>query len=383
MTASPFDLETLLQEATEKTQLTDFGPHDFREGLGVLLETYKHNNFTEKGQKRLRRRVLDLLCARLRIEAGFKNHPAIRDEIIQAPLFLTGLPRTGTSALLNLLSCDPASRPLYLWEGFNPDPLPGNPTKNDDPRYQGMRAYYDKMNQDPAFKKIHATSPDTPEECIHLLNHTFQDVQYGFETMLEPYGNWFQQQDLTASYNYYGDILKMLQWQRPGERWLLKTPAHLWALDHLVRLFPDCKIIITHRNPVESVTSYASMMAALMKDRDFDLRALGPVVMEYLARKLEKSFALRQEISEQQIVDLRFSEFIDNPMAVVDRIYGHFELPTSNEMINVMKSHVAAHPMGKHGKHEYELEKFGLSERGIMDRFEWYLAFLGEIGEVS
>ena len=245
MTASPFDLATLLQEATEKTQLTDFGPDDFREGLSVLLETYQQNNFTEKGQKRLRRRVLDLLCARLRIEAGFKNHPAIRDETIQAPLFLTGLPRTGTSALLNLLSCDSVSRPLYLWEGFNPDPLPGNPAKNDDPRYQGMRAYYDKMNQDPEFKKIHATSPDTPEECIHLLNHTFQDVQYGFETMLEPYGSWFQQQDLATSYDYYGDILKMLQWQRPGERWLLKTPAHLWALDHLVRLFPDCKIIIT------------------------------------------------------------------------------------------------------------------------------------------
>jgi hypothetical protein len=373
-----FDMENLLQEAKTKTGLENFGNDDFKSGLKVLLETYDHNGFTEKGRYKNRKRVLDLLCARLRIENAFKLHPDIRQQKIVAPMLLTGLPRTGTSALLNLLANDPAARPLYMWEGFNPEPVEGLPKGAPDPRYTAMKAWEEQNAKDAQqkgkeFKKIHSTSADTPEECIHLLNHTFCDVQYGAETMMEPYGSWFQQQDLHKSYAYYADLLRMIQWQRPGVRWLLKSPGHLWALDILIEMYPDCSIIITHRNPLECVTSYASMMAALMVNREFDKRTLGPVVMEYLARKMEKAIAVRKTADKDRFMDIQFEDFIEQPIATVEKIYDHFHIPISTEAAERMSNYAASHPMGKHGKHEYQLEEYGLTAEGILKRFDFYI----------
>ena len=374
MSEAAFDVQTLLAEASAATGLSNFGAEDFKEGLQKLIETYTSNGFDERGIKRNRKRLLKLLQVRLKIEAAWQQHPEIRDVKIKAPMFLTGLPRTGTSALLNLLSQDMAARPLKLWEGMSPDPLPSNPPEAEDPRYVQLKAFYEEAHKkNPNFDKIHFTNADTPEECIHLLNHTFQDVQFGVETMMEPYGSWFQQQDHLPSYRYYADILRMLQWQRPGERWLLKTPAHLWALDSLVQLFPDCSIVITHRNPLECVTSYASMMESMLIGRDFDRKQFGAVVMEYLARKVEASLRQREQIDPARILDLQFNDFIADGVGTARKIYSYFHLPMSGEVEQRFQRYADAHPMGKHGKHDYRLEEYGLTEQQIRDRFAFYI----------
>jgi len=374
MSEAAFDVNTLLAEAQAATGLSDFGGEDFKPGLQKLIDTYTNNGFDERGIKRNRKRLVKLLQVRLKMEAAWQQHPEIREVNIKAPMFLTGLPRTGTSALLNLLSQDPAARPLKLWEGMSPDPLPGNPAEQDDPRYQQLKAFYEEAHKkNPNFDKIHFTSADTPEECIHLLNHSFQDVQFGVETMMEPYGSWFQQQDHLPSYRYYADILRMLQWQRPGERWLLKTPAHLWALDCLVALFPDCSIVITHRNPLECVTSYASMMESMLIGREFDRKQFGAVVMEYLARKVEASLRQREKIDPARIIDLQFNDFIADGVGTVKRIYQHFQMPMSAAVEQSFQRYADAHPMGKHGKHDYRLEEYGLSEQQIRARFAFYI----------
>ena len=380
MSDTPFDLDTLLAEAVTATGLTDFGSADFKPGLQTLIDTYTHNGFDERGLKRNRKRLVKLLQVRLKIEAAWKQHPDIRHIQINAPMLLTGLPRTGTSALLNLLSQDLAARPLKLWEGMSPDPLPINPDtghvppEQEDPRYLGMKQFYEEAHQkNPDFDKIHYTTADTPEECIHLLNHTFQDVQFGVETMMEPYGSWFQQQDHLPSYRYYADILRLLQWQRPGERWLLKSPAHLWALDCLTQLFPDCAIVITHRNPLECVTSYASMLESMLIGRQFDRQQFGPVVMEYLARKVESSLAQREHIAPERILDLQFNDFIADGIGTVKRIYQHFHLPMSADTEQRFQRYADAHPMGKHGKHDYRLEEYGLTRDQILNRFAFYI----------
>jgi len=374
MSEAAFDVNTLLAEAQAATGLSDFGGDDFKPGLQKLIDTYTNNGFDERGIKRNRKRLVKLLQVRLKMEAAWQQHPEIREVNIKAPMFLTGLPRTGTSALLNLLSQDFAARPLKLWEGMSPDPLPGNPAEQDDPRYQQLKAFYEEAHKkNPNFDKIHFTSADTPEECIHLLNHTFQDVQFGVETMMEPYGSWFQQQDHLPSYRYYADILRMLQWQRPGERWLLKTPAHLWALDCLVELFPDCSIVITHRNPLECVTSYASMMESMLIGREFDRKQFGAVVMEYLARKVEASLRQREKIDPARIIDVQFNDFIADGVGTVKRIYQHFQMPMSAAVEQSFQRYADAHPMGKHGKHDYRLEEYGLSEQQIRARFAFYI----------
>lgn len=374
MSIETLNAQQLMASAREKAGLEDFGDDDFQEGLQVLLDTYASNGFNPKAHKKLVRRLRDLLMARLRIEDAFKRHPEIRDIEIKRPMYLTGLPRTGTSALLNLLAADPAARPLKLWEGLNPDPLEGLAPGEEDPRYLAMKQFYDSLQGDTEFSKIHHTNADTPEECIHLLNHTFQDVQFGIETMMEPYASWFQQQDLRPSYRYYADLLRMLQWQRPGERWILKSPAHLWALDILVEMFPDCCIVITHRNPLEAVTSYASMMAALMEGQDnLDRKVLGPVVMEYLAVKLQASLKAREALDERYIIDIQFNDFVSDPLATAHKIHEYFALPLSDAAATAMQDYAAAHPMGKHGSHDYQLQEYGLSEAQILDRFGFYI----------
>ncbi|KAA0236213.1 MAG: sulfotransferase [Actinobacteria bacterium] len=373
MSEVSFDLDQLLREAIEATGLSDFGSDDFSEGLQVLLETYDHNGFDEDGRRHSRGRLLGLLQERLRIEHAWKTHPEVREVQIVAPMYLTGLPRTGTSALLNLLAQDPAMRPLELWEAMNPSPLPGNPPKADDPRYQVIKEFTDRMyEQNPGFEAIHHTGPDTPEECIHLLNHTFADVQFGIECLLEPYGSWFQAQDHRASYTYYADILRLLQWSRPGERFLLKSPAHLWALDILVEMFPDCSIVITHRDPVECVASYASMMEAMMSERRFDRHDLGPAVMEYLARKTEYSLACRDSLDPARILDVYYRDAVSEPLATVARIYAYFGLPLDADLEHTFADHSGSHRQGEHGTHAYRLEDYGLTEETIGERFLAY-----------
>jgi len=336
----------------------------------VLLETYRSNGYAERSYRQLRGRVVSLLAERLRIEDAWKQHPEIREVPIVAPMYLTGLPRTGTSALLNLLSTDPAMRPMALWEGTNPAPLPGRPPKEEDHRYVELKGFLDHLySENPEFGAIHHTTADTPEECIHLLNHTFADVQFGVEVLMEPYASWFRSQDHHAAYRYYADILRMLQWQRPGERFLLKSPAHLWALDVLVELFPDCSIVVTHRDPVESVVSYASMMMAMMTGRELDPRDLGPTVLEYLAAKMDQAVACREKIAPGRILDVDYTDFIDDPLAVAHSIYRHFDLPLSAEVEESWAAHAASHTQGGHGTHEYGLGEYGLTEEVVRARF--------------
>lgn len=364
------DIEDILAEARRAAGLDDFGDAAFRDGLTVLLETYRSNGYEQRSHRQLRRRIVNLLAERLRIEEAWKQHPEIREVPIVAPVYLTGLPRTGTSALLNLLAVDPAMRPMALWEGTNPTPLPGRPPKEEDHRYVELKTFLDRLYaENPSFGAIHHTTADTPEECIHLLNHTFADVQFGVEVLMEPYASWFRSQDHSASYRYYADILRMLQWQRPGKRFLLKSPAHLWALDVLVELFPDCSIVITHRDPLESVASYASMMEAMMTGREFDPRELGPTVLDYLAAKSDHALDCRQRIDPGRILDVEYTDFIGDPVAVVRSIHDHFGLPVSTGLEQEWEAHVAANPQGGHGTHDYALDRFGLTEADVRDRF--------------
>jgi len=370
-----FSEEAALAAAREATGLADFGGNDFRDGLRVLLETYDSTaGLSDKGRYMNFKRVVDLLSTRLRAQQAFELHPEIRDREIHGPIYLTGLPRTGTSALFNLLGMDPKSRPLYLWEALAPDPVEGLPEGEPDPRYLEMKETYARAREkNPDFTKIHYADADTPEECVLLLGASFENVHNGIEVLMEPYQSWFQKQDLRASYAYYRDLLKMLDWQRPGERWLLKSPAHLWAVDVLVELFPDCCIVVTHRNPLEVIASYCSMMEMLFRVRGCSPQPnLGPNVLEYLARSLESALAARDR-DPDRFIDIRFDDFAADNMAVIRQVYSHFALPLSAEAEATMSAHVRDNPRGKHGAHQYDLEKYDLTAARVKDRFAGYI----------
>ena len=373
-----FDSERILTTAAEFQGLSDFGDPAFKVGLATLLATYDQHIDHPSNRQRVYMRVLKVLGARLRVEQAKKVHPEITAEKITQPMILTGLPRTGTSALFNLLSTDSASRALLQWETHYPDPMEGLAQDEMDPRHRKLVEKIDtQRDKNPEFQTMHFASADTPEECVLLHSLAFNGVQLGFECMLEPYQSWHQASDLLPMYRYYLELLKMLQWRKPGERWLLKAPAHMWGLDSLIDVMPDACILWGHRDPLQVIPSISSLTAMAAKMFAGNIPAmekdqLGPLVMEFYARSLERGIATRASIGAEHFFDYRFTDFVDKPLALISDTYDFFRLPMDTPLSHQFADYIAQHPKGKHGDHRYSFEEFGLTEDMILQRFDFY-----------
>jgi hypothetical protein len=374
--AVSFVADELIAEAKDQTGFDDFGEPPYREGLEVLLETYDRNVRDPDGRQRCRDRVVMQLATRLKCENAFQTIPEIADQQIKAPIFVTGLPRSGTSALLNLLVAAPENRGILQWEVQFPDPWPDSVPGEEDFRYPYLvKALEDTRNSE--FAKIHYIDADTPEECVLLHAYAFHGVQLGFEIMLEPYRSWLLEQDLEPLYAYQKRQMQMLNWRNPGSQWLLKAPAHMWGIGAILKVFPDARFIWCHRDPVAVVPSINSMNKVVMgmyagDYSHLDAGDIGRAVMEWYALSLEQGLAQRDKLSPELFVDCSQREFVDQPMAMVEKVYQAFGLPMSDESRTAMQAHVDANPKGKHGKHEYDLAEYGLTRELIEERFAFY-----------
>jgi hypothetical protein len=368
---SPFDETALLADARAEAGLADFGPPHHLAGLRALLRTYDGNPFHEQGRVRNRRQVVRWLVTRLRVVDAWKRHPEIRARAIRQPWFLTGLPRSGTSALFNLLAADPSARALLNWEARIPEPLEGLAPGAPDPRRAALAASYERGRvEHTEFAKMHYTSVDTPEECVLLQGSSFSCVQTGVEVMLEPYGSWYRAQPLEALYGYYADLLRLLDWQRPGERWLLKSPAHLWGIRELFAAFPDACVVWSHRDPVASIASVCSMTHLLMRAwMAVDPVTLGPRVLDFYASSLERGLAARAHCDPERIIDVHHDEIAVDPIAVAERVYARFGRPLAGDARRAIEAHARVHPKGEHGAHVYQLEDYGLTPEMVQRRF--------------
>lgn len=372
-----FHPEALIEAAMESTEMNDFGRLPVRPGLGVLCETYERNVQDPEGRKRCRDRLINLLTVRLRCEHAFRKIPSIAEQEIKAPIFITGLPRSGTSALVNLLSQAPENRGLLQWEVQFPDPWPGSASGATDPRYLHLVKALAE-NRNPEFEKIHYVDADTPEECVLLHAYAFSGVQLGFEIMLEPYRSWLLEQDLTTLYDYQKRQLQLLSWRNPGGRWVLKAPAHMWAVNVIRRVFPDARFVWCHRHPVPVVASINSMTAAIMDMfmgdwSHLDPAKIGHAVMEWYAMSLDCGLTARETLPQDLFVDCSQAEIADRPLGVVEHIYEHLGLDLSGPAAEAMQAFIAANPKGKHGQHDYDLTSFGLTEEEVVSRFDFYL----------
>ena len=371
-----FNADELIAEAKGQTNLEDFGEPPYREGLEALLETYDRNLRDPDARKRCRDRVVMQLATRLKSENAFQTIPEIAEQEIKAPIFVTGLPRSGTSALLNLLVAAPENRGLLQWEAQFPDPWPGSKPGEEDVRYPYLVEALEKTrNSD--FAKIHFADADTPEECVLLHAYAFTGVQLGFEIMLEPYRSWVLAQDLVPMYAYQKRQLQMLNWRNPGQQWMLKAPAHMWGIDAILEVFPDARFVWCHRDPQKVVPSINSMNKAIMSMyagdySHLDAGEIGRAVMEWYAMSLEKGLEMRDRLPPELFVDSSQRAFVENPMAVVESVYDAFDLELSDESRAVLQSHIDDNPQGKHGKHEYDLAEYGLTRELIDERFAFY-----------
>jgi hypothetical protein len=377
------DEKALLDKAGKQTGLDDFGDDSFREAMRVLFRAYETEaEFSFVGRICVRGDTLRLLSNRLRLVADRRRHPAIADEVIRRPLFITGLPRSGTTFLHALLAQDPAHRAPQVWEVMYPSPPPERASYAANPRITTTARQLKWLDWlMPGFETVHLIDARLPQECIAITSHDFRS--YTFESMyaVPSYRAWHDRQDKRLEYEFHRHFLQHLQWRCPGQRWVLKAPSHLLALEGLLQVYPDACILLTHRDPLKVLASCASFTEVLRRgfSDHIDKASIAREVRQRWVEGAGLAVKYRQAPGnlQQQLFDVHYAELLRDPMSMVRRIYTHFDLELSAAAETAMERFLLANPKNKGGVHRYSLEEFGLNPAEERRRFQFYLDFFG------
>jgi len=300
-------------------------------------------------------------------------HPAWAAADMARPVFVTGLPRTGTTALHRLLVADPAHQGLELWLAEAPQPRPPRPAWADDPVFQYIAAACAKHHvEHPEFMGVHYVAADQVEECWQLLRQSMRSVSFECLAHLPGYSAWLRDQDWTAAYQRHRRNLQLIGLNDAGRRWVLKNPSHLFALDALLAAYPDALVIQTHRAPRVAIASVCSLAAQASDGWSTVFRGavIGRDQLELWASGLERFLAERARHDAARFYDVRYEDFVADPFGTVEAAYGHFGLPLSGAAATAMQSLIRADAEGPRGQgHRYTLADFGLTGAEVDERF--------------
>lgn len=368
---------SLLTAAQHQTGLSDWGDEGFLRPLQILLDSLEREaNLTFLGRCLQRRYCLRLLTNRLLLQRDFQQFPAIAAVPIRRPLFVLGLPRTGTTLLHNLLAQDPSNRWTRLWELTFPSPPPdgAKPALNAQRIADTRRIVrgYDFIA--PHFAIAHRLNPLGPEECNSFFEHDFANLLFELRAHIPTYSAWLERQEMLTQYRYYRQQLQLLSWRCPGERWLLKAPAHLLHLAALLAVFPDACIVQTHRDPLTVVPSMCSLAAIAQSafTDPVDCQAIGQHWLGRWSRGIAQAMAVRQSAPSEQFCDVQYGDLVRDPVGTVRRIYAAFDLPFPPILAENIHRWLAENPRHKHGAHRYSLDQFGLSATEVKGAFADY-----------
>ena len=377
------EVEALLAGARRQTRLEDFGSETFLPGLHRLVASLNEDAaLTQLGRIFAQRQVGELLGHRLRIVDHRKRHPEVGDERIERPLFVLGLPRTGTTLLYSLLALDPAHRLPLSWEVDAPDPPPEAESYENDPRIEITERRFERVRQlAPDFQAIHPIGALLPQECIVITACEFMSLRFEMCFDVRGYQEWLPLQDMGPAYRFHRHFLQHLQSRCPGDRWVLKSPAHLGPIGALLAEYPDAMVVQTHRDPLKVIPSVSSLeytMRGIASDA-VDPYAVGRQQLRQWSQQLEQGIAVRDAAPEreQHFFDVHFHEVLADPLGSVERIYAYFGLPLSRETEARMAAYLAHHPRDEHGEHRYSLELFGLDPARVTEAFKAYCERFG------
>lgn len=369
------DADDLLETARRRTGLDDFGDPRFEEPYRLLVDALETEaRLTSLGRLMTRADLVRLLSNRLRLMAARQTREGIGAEEIGPPVVILGLPRTGTTLLHTLLSLDPANRVPRTWEVMLLPP----PGADDDAarvRECGHRLrWFNRLV--PEYPKIHPTGPRLPQEDIAITSHAFASVRFHRTHYVPGYREWLEGADTGFAYRLHRRFLQHLQWRRPGgERWMLKTPAHLFDLDVLLDTYPGARLVQTHRDPLRALASNASQTRVLRsafssRPERLDIDA----TLRRWAEALGRAMEIRDTApdADERFLDLHHGDIVEEPVREIRRIYGHFGLELTGEVADRMRSWVRAHPRDEHGVHRYTLDEFGIDPRRHDDLFRAY-----------
>lgn len=374
------ELGELLDEARRRTGLDDFGDPAFLEPLEQLLRSLREEAALHAaGRTAQFERNVGLLVNRLRTEDSYRRHPEIADERIERPLVIVGLARTGTTMLHRMIASDPRWLALLWYESRNPAPFPGGDTAPVDPRITDAEAEVAAMlAASPDLIAAHPMDAHAPDEEIMLVEHAFTSWNPEAFCRVPGYAAYLETIDLAPGYRYLLRLLRFLQWQkhRRGEtasRWVLKAPYHLGSLDALFAVFPDARIAMTHRDPVQTVPSLASLVRTLqgLGSDAVDPLEIGAHWSRKWARALERAIAVRAT-REERFLDVYYEELVADPMAQVARIYAHAGVELTPDAQAQMRRWAVENERDRRPVHAYTLEEFGYTPEGLRRAFRAY-----------
>jgi hypothetical protein len=382
-------IDDLHASATRLTGLVDFGTDNYLDGLAVLLESYAADeDLTPLGAKMSRVFLRGALVARLLSESAWRSYPEHAAVGIERPVFVTGLPRTGTTALHRLLTADPAHQGLELWLTQAPQPRPPRETWAADPVFAQLQAAYAQHHvEHPEFMAVHYIAADQVEECWQLLRQSMRSISFECLAHLPTYSSWLAGQDWTAAYRRHRRNLQLIGLRDAGRRWVLKNPSHLFALDELLAVYPDALVIQTLRAPRAAIASACSLAAHATDgwSRRFTGEVIGRDQLELWARGLEHFMAARARHDQAKFCDVLYDDFVADPIGTVESVYGEFGLALSGTAADAMRAVQAGAGGSAAGgqaraaagsavpRHQYALADFGLTAEQVDERFAGYL----------
>ncbi len=369
------DKDSLIRSAKKASGLDDLGKDFWDEPLERMLKSINEEaNLHPVGMFISRERIINLLKNRLRAEYYFKKHPDILEQEIYPVWMISGLQRTGTTKLQRLLNADPDNRVLASWEAINPAPFLKQSGKEDKRLKKARTAQNALKFMAPGFFAIHPVEYLAPEEDILLLDMTFLSTTAEATMHVPSYASWLENTDQSSAYEYAAKLMKLLQWQQPAKRWILKSPHHLEFLHLADKTFGKVQFLWTHRDPCVSIPSFLSMMS---HSRALFSNATSlEQVAEHWVRKstfiLEKGVEYRMTQPQEKFLDIRYEDLVKDAGRELTKIYGSID----EELMQMFMQAEQENPPQKYGTHSYSLDDFGLNRNDIIDRIPNYTNFL-------
>lgn len=374
------DEETLLAAARAKTGLADFGDDaDWREGFALLVRCLNDEAKLNKAGRLIAFGELSRhLENRLRVTDDIKRHPEILDVAIRKPVFMMGLPRTGSTIMHDLLAQDPDNRVPLTWECNYMSPPAEKETYETDPRIADCEAHFERTSRllIPEFQAIHEMGARLAQECLMLNAFDFKSIIFPNQFWVPTYQRWVMASDNLSVYRTHKRLLQYMQWKNPRTRWVLKSTGYFWGLDAILSVYPDAQIVMTHRDPVKLIASHCSLVsvACSMGSDDVNRIEIGQLWSATWEDAMRRMVVFKKSGRADAIgvFDMYFAEMVKDQVAMAKRIYAHFGLPMAPLAEQRMRDFIARNPKERHGTHRYTLEQSGLDPVRERERCRFY-----------
>lgn len=376
--SSRMSASDLIETAKRRCGLDDFGAGDFFHALSRLLDSCQDEaQLNLIGKIALKTDVLDTLCARLQMERDRQLYPDIARQEIREPLFIVGLPRSGTSVLHRLLGADPEHRCPLMWEVRSPSPPTRDGEKRRIQRATQSSNFFNWLV--PTFRYVHAVGAEVPQECVSLMTPTFLSDQFDAMYYVPSYRAWFLRQDLRPAYEFHRRFLQHLQFRQSARRWILKAPTHMSAMPPLMSIYPDALFVQTHRSPLDSMGSVSSLMTILRRafSDAVDPSIVCREAIDYWSGAIQKFLPERDRLPDNRICDIQYEEIRRDPIGAIRRIYDYFGWSLSQEAEKRMRALIASQAKRPSANHRYELSQFGTSADEVLRAFAPYCERFG------